>query len=172
MWRVPNLFSSFKCWLLHFKCLFLKVCCSNSGCRGGVGGDRARHPWQPKAVGQRAGVRWGLVTPMLWPCSSLHLLPVSTKAMVVALGPCPSFPAGRGVHSAVLCRRALLLSSSCCEKLKELETIVCKPVISNYKSVIGMLILNRESAKPLWHCLADSWLRIGFWYSLFREALD
>ncbi|KAK4831550.1 hypothetical protein QYF61_018205, partial [Mycteria americana] len=75
--------------------------------------------------------------------------------MAGALGPCPVLPAGQGAHSAVLCQ-GRLLPSSCCEKLKELETIAYKAVISNDKSATNMAILNRDMSLPflLWNLLA------------------
>lgn len=61
-----------------------------------------------------------------------YIWPASTKAMEGG-GSSPTFTAGQGARTAVLCGGRLLPS-----KLKELETIAYKPVISNDKSAMNM----------------------------------
>lgn len=116
------------------------------GSRGSLGVGQGMAPGLPQAVGQLAAGGWsevGFGHPQARTVQLFlhHVLLASTKAMAGGgSGALPFLPQ----HSAVLCRGRLLPSSSCCEKLKELETIAYKPVISHDKSAVDMSIRSQQ----------------------------
>lgn len=145
MWRAQNLLSHFRLWLLHFKnswvaMTFQDVMVVLSGSRCNV---RAGHLGPCQAVGQLAAGGWsngGCNQAALSPPCPPSQHESSSKNPGRANRVLSLFPCKADTHTAALGTRRPL-PSSCFEKLKELETIADKAVISNDRLVVYMFLI-------------------------------